>query len=136
MATRRTPSIPKGKKTGIFKSQFEAEVARWLRMWNVEFEYEPVKLPYAVVRDYKPDFVLSNNIHVETKGYFQSSDQRKMRAIKEQYPDLDIRMVFQRLNGRVQGSQMTNKEWCEKYGFPYAEGKIPKEWTNEQAKAN
>lgn len=119
-----------------FKSKFEAEIASSLERQGVDYEYEPSSIKYAVIRSYKPDFVLPNEIHIETKGYFKSEDQRKMRAVKDQHPELDIRMVFQRLQGRVQGSQMTNAEWCEKYGFQYADGKIPRAWINEQKKTN
>jgi len=137
MATRKQKSTSTTKtKTSepAFKSKFEAEVARLLRMQGAAYTYEGKRLKYAVLRDYKPDFELENGIFVETKGWFKSDDQRKMRAVKEQHPDKDIRMVFQRLEGRVQGSKMTNAEWCDKYGFKYAEGRIPKAWINEQAK--
>jgi hypothetical protein len=107
-------------------------VARLLTMQGAGFKYESKRLRYAVLRDYKPDFELDNGILVETKGWFKSDDQRKMRAVKEQHPDKDIRMVFQNLKGKVQGSKMTNAEWCEKYGFQYADGRIPKAWINEQ----
>lgn len=139
MATTRR-SLPKKKvatKTATtkppFKSKFEAEIARLLDRQKVEYAYEGLTLKYAVIRNYKPDFILPNGIIIETKGYFQSDDQRKMRAVKDQHPELDIRMVFQRLAGKVQGSNMTNSQWCEKYGFKYADGKIPKDWINENA---
>lgn len=132
-ASKPRPRTPKTAttKTPVFKSKFEAEIARLLDRQNVAYTYEGMNLKYAVIRNYKPDFVLPNGVIVETKGYFKSDDQRKMRAVKEQHPELDIRMVFQRLAGRVQGSQMNNAEWCEKYGFQYADGKIPKEWIHE-----
>lgn len=137
MATIKTTRSKRKLKTAtattkpVFKSKFEEEIARSLDRLKVEYAYEPTKLRYAVLRDYKPDFVLSNGIYIETKGYFKSDDQRKMRAIKDQHPEIDIRMVFQRLAGRVQGSKMTNAEWCDKYGFQYADGKIPREWIYE-----
>lgn len=128
--TRRPKS--RSKPTGSFRSQFEASVARSLKRQSCEFQYEAINLPYTVTRNYKPDFVLENGIFIECKGYLDSADQRKMRAIKDQYPDLDIRMLFMRLDGKVQGSKMTNLTWCEKYDFPYAQEKIPKGWINEE----
>ena len=119
-------------KTGTFRSQFEARVARALSRNNVEFLYEPLQLTYTVTRRYKPDFILENGIFIECKGYLDSADQRKMRAIKEQYPDLDIRMLFMTLAGKVQGSKMSNMEWCEKYNYKYAQEKIPTSWIDEQ----
>ena len=95
---------------------------------KVPFGYETETVSYIVERTYKPDFILENGILVEAKGYFRSADQRKHRAIKNQHPDLDIRFVFLRLDSRVQGSQMTCQQWCDKYGFLYAEKEIPKDW--------
>lgn len=119
-------------KIGTFRSQFEARVARALTKNNVEFLYEPLNMEYTVTRRYKPDFILGNGIFIECKGYLDSADQRKMRAIKEQYPDLDIRMLFMKLTGKVQGSKMSNWEWCEKYNFQYAQEKIPSSWIDEE----
>lgn len=127
----KTRAATKATTKPAFKSKFEAEIARLLDRQNVDYSYEGMNLRYAVIRNYKPDFILPNGVIIETKGYFASDDQRKMRAVREQHPELDIRMVFQRLAGKVQGSKMTNAEWCDKYGFKYADGKIPKEWINE-----
>lgn len=100
-------------------------------MRGAAYEYEGERISYVVTRQYKPDFRLANGIYVEAKGWFQSDDQRKMRLLKEQYPDLEFRMLFMNANGKCQGSKMTNAQWCEKYGFKYAEGMIPEEWINE-----
>jgi hypothetical protein len=54
-------------------------------------------------------------------------DQKKMRAVKECNPDLDIRFYFAE-DRLVHRSKMKNSEWCAKYGFPCAIGKIPKRW--------
>ena len=126
----------RGKKTSIFRSQFEARVARSLRRQEVGYKYEELTLSYTVTRNYKPDFVLENGIVIECKGYLDSADQRKMRAIKTQYPDLDIRMLFMKLDGKVQGSKMTNMDWCIKYNYQFAQDKIPKSWINEQKTNN
>lgn len=59
-----------------------------------------------------------------------------MRAVKAANPHLDIRMLFMRLAGKVQGSNMTNAQWCEKYNFYCAEQRIPKDWLNEKTNEN
>lgn len=137
MATKKQPA-PKarGTKTGIFKSEFESNVAKALTRAGIGFEYEPYYIPYLVERKYKPDFVLENGIIIECKGWFESEDQRKMRAVKKANPHLDIRMLFMRLNGKVQGSNMTNALWCAKYDFECAEQRIPKNWLYETPKKN
>ena len=61
---------------------------------GVSFEYETTKVDYTIAHNYTPDFVLSNGVILETKGYWDDEDRRKMRNIKQQHPELDIRMVF------------------------------------------
>jgi hypothetical protein len=101
---------------------------------GVAYEYEPCKFPYVVERGYVPDLLIGN-IYIEVKGYFRQDAQRKMRSMKQQHPDLDIRFLFQKASSTVQGAKrrkdgtkMTCKEWAVKYGFEWAEGEIPEEW--------
>jgi hypothetical protein len=117
--------------TSKFRSGLEESIAKDLETRSIPYEYEQLKLKYTVEREYKPDFILPNGILVEAKGYFKSEDQRKMRSVKASNPDLDIRMLFQRASGKVQGSQMSNIQWCTKYGFQWCEGTIPQAWIEE-----
>lgn len=81
---------------------------------------------------YTPDFVLDNGIIIETKGLFTTEDRQKMRLIRAQYPELDIRMVFSNANARIaKKSPTTYAKWCETYGFPWAHKVIPGEWLTE-----
>ena len=119
------------------KQTFEEKVMSNLTAKGVEFTFEPHSLPYSVTRDYIPDLLIGE-MYVEIKGYFRQDAQRKMRAVKKQHPEKDIRFLFQRANATVQGakkrkdgSKMTCKEWAERYGFQYAEGEeIPEKWIN------
>lgn len=130
-------STQKKRKTQTSKSKyrslFEGKVAAILDNMGVAYEYEGEKIPYYVERNYLTDFkLMDNGIYIETKGYLMSEDQRKYRAVKEQHPEIDLRFVFQKVNGKVQGSQMTCADWCRKYGFQYAEGAVPQEWIDER----
>ncbi len=119
------------------KQTFEQKVMSNLTLKGVEFTFEPHSLPYSVTRDYIPDLLIGE-MYIEIKGYFRQDAQRKMRAVKKQHPEKDIRFLFQRANATVQGakkrkdgSKMTCKEWAERYGFQYAEGEeIPDKWIN------
>ena len=130
----KTSSLKKTKKTATtkFRSKFEETVAESLGKVCPDYEYETMRIPYIVERNYNPDFILPNGIICEAKGYFKSADQRKHKLIKKQQPDKDIRFVFQRASVRGQGSKLTCAEWCEKFGFLYAEGEVPEEWTLEK----
>lgn len=118
----------RSKRFGIFKSQLEANVAKVL---GKQAKYENVTLAYLLPKRYTPDFsVLTKDkqfVYLEVKGYFRYEDQQKMKYVKISHPDLDIRMFFPADN-KVQGSKMRNSDWCKKYGYPYAIGKIPKGW--------
>ena len=64
---------------------------------------------------------------------FRSEDRRKMRLVKEQNPELDIRFVFTRSSSKInKGSKTTYADWCSRYGFKYADKLIPEEWLNEE----
>jgi hypothetical protein len=131
MTTKTTKTSNKKIK---YRSKLEERVAADLHNKNVGFKYEDERISYEVVRNYKPDFQLPNGIYVEAKGWFKSEDQRKMRKLAEQYPDKDFRMLFQYANGKVQGSKMTNIEWCHKYNYKWCESVVPQEWINEDTK--
>lgn len=116
------------------KGTFEERVISDLNVRDVPYMYEPEKLAYYVERHYVPDLKLGT-MYVELKGYFRQDAQRKMKAVKAQHPELDIRFVFQNAKATIQGakkrkdgSKMTCAEWAERNGFVYSEGTIPEEW--------
>ena len=117
-----------------YRSGFEHKLSDYLKELKCKFDYESIKIQWEDLcyRTYTPDFVLYNGIIIETKGRFVSADRVKHLLIQKQQPDLDIRFVFsnssQRLNKR---SRTTYGMWCERYGFLYADKKIPDEWLEE-----
>ena len=121
------------------KGTFEERVIDDLNNRGVSYKYEPEKISYVVERHYIPDLLI-NQMWVELKGYFRQDAQRKMKAVKAQHPELDIRFVFQKADSPIQGakkrkdgSKMTCAEWAERNGFVWSEGTIPEEWINELA---
>lgn len=104
--------------------------------------YEAEKLPYVVEHDYIPDLIVTKRdgtkIYIEVKGNglsFDTAVKQKMIAIKKQYPELDIRIVFYSDgkcgNKRKDGTFMRQSDWATKYGFKYAIKVIPDEWIEE-----
>lgn len=127
-----------------YRSGFEQRVAKDLEKREIDFRYEKVKIKYvkpARHSTYTPDFILPNGIIIEAKGYFEASDRVKHLTIRDQYPDLDIRFVFQNHGTRLTpNSKTTYGDWCVKHGFLFAQKTIPAEWleeerTNEDARA-
>lgn len=104
-----------------YRSMFEVHLATQLEEAGVAYEYETVTLSYTLTKNYTPDFVLPNGILVEAKGYFDADARAKMKAVKEQHPDKDIRIVFQALSDK-------NERWAKRVGFEFAVKTIPEEW--------
>ena len=117
-----------------YRSGFEDDVAKELRSKGIKFTYEKEKIKWVdlKVRTYTPDFVLSNGIIIETKGRFVATDRRKHREIKKQFSDLDIHFVFQNSRAKLyKGAKSSYGDWCNKYGFQYADKSIPDDWLKE-----
>jgi hypothetical protein len=113
-----------------FRSGLEEKVADLLTNLGVKYEYESTKVPYVLQCNYTPDFLLPSGIYLETKGHLTEEDRRKMKAVKADNPDLDIRFVFQTPYNKIyKGSKTTYAKWADKHGFPWcAFHSIPIEW--------
>lgn len=118
------------------------DIQRKIGKRKIQLEYETTSIPYKIEKRlvYIPDFIIKipgrKPIYIEAKGYFRPADMMKMRLVKEQNPDLDIRMVFPQDN-KVYRRKMRYSDWCKRYGFPYHIGtEIPEEWVNEKNGSN
>jgi len=98
---------------------------------KISVGYEDHKIEYSITADYIPDFTLEfsdgRRIFIESKGWLRPEDKKKMKLVKQQYPDLDIRLLFQK-NNRFPRSKTTYGMWADKLGYKWAVGEVPKEW--------
>ena len=135
MARRISKARSNAIKHG-YRSGFEHKVADQLKEANTNFEYETTVIDYVkpeTHHKYTVDFTLPNGILIETKWRWVLEDRKKHLLIKEQHPELDIRIVFQNPNGKIRkGSKTTYAEWCEKHGIQWANKEIPSEWMSEK----
>lgn len=130
MGLRRYKGTRGRMKTRVARSGYEARVMEDLDIRSVGYTYEGERIPYTSEHHYHPDLTLENGVIVEIKGYFPSPDRRKMLLVKQQHPDKDIRLLFQRDGRLYKGSKTTYSMWAEKNGFPWAIGEeIPDDWT-------
>ena len=98
-----------------FRSGLEEKVADLMVELGVKYEYESTKVPYQIQHNYTPDFLLPNGTYLECKGYWEAEDRRKIKAVKEQHPEIDLRMVFQAPFNKIsKKSKTTYAQWCEK----------------------
>ena len=113
-----------------FRSGLEEKVADLMVDLGIDYEYETKKIPYQIEHIYTPDFLLPNGIYLECKGYWEASDRRKIKAVKQQHPEINLRMVFQApFNTISKKSKTTYAQWCEKNEIPWTSfGNIPGEW--------
>ena len=113
-----------------FRSGLEEKVADLMVNLGVKYEYESTKVPYSIMHNYTPDFLLPNGIYLECKGYWDSEDRRKIRNVVEQNPELDVRMVFQNPFNRIsKKSKTTYAKYCDKIGIRWTSfTNIPIDW--------
>ena len=122
--------MTKKKKTSKYRSGLEEKVAELLDALKISYEYESTKVPYTIQHHYHPDFVLPNHVYLETKGYWDAADRRKVLAVKRDNPELDLRMVFQSPYNKItKHSKTTYAKWCEKHDIPWTSyHNIPLDW--------
>ena len=114
-----------------YRSKFEAGIAATLNKNKVAFSYESLDLKYILSCSYCPDFILSNGIIIETKGYLSKEDRRKMLAVKEANPSLDIRFCFQNAKTKLSRGKkrsLSYGQWATKNGFLWCHKTIPADW--------
>lgn len=119
-----------------FRSGLEDTVNDMLKEHNKLFSYESEKISYIqpqTKHNYTPDFVLNKidgkKMYIETKGRWVKTDRLKFDLIFQQYPDIDIRFVFQNPNAKLyKGSKTTYAQYCDKKGWRWAKKEIPEEW--------
>ena len=133
-------------KDVTLKSGLEEVVYHYLTNANCVFKYESLKVTYfqpAIKKTYRPDFPIKGSFIIETKGAFNSADRKKMKLVKKQNPELDIRFIFSNAKTKIGKKSLTTYgKWCELFGFKYhciqsTKKPFPDEWLNEiKAKKN
>lgn len=96
----------------VFAHPSEKEFARWLDFYNLEWIYEPRSFPLTwqdkkVTEMFTPDFYLPGlDLYVELTTMKQSlvtGKNRKLRRLKELYPDIKITLLYKKDYERLLG---------------------------------
>ncbi|MEK9894937.1 MAG: hypothetical protein VW518_00740 [Burkholderiaceae bacterium] len=120
-----------------YRSGSEVKTANFLNNLKIPFEFESQYINYTWLEDkkYLPDFILPNGIIIEVKGRFTRQDRKKHLFIRNQYPYIDIRFVFDNPRSKLnKGGKSSYGDWCDKNEFKYcslAELFVIEEWANE-----
>lgn len=99
----------------LFRSGWEANVARILRLESIEYQYEPqifdVNLN-GVHKKYIPDFYVGNNVFFEVKGRWTNAAKQKVKAFKEQYPQYMLCVIDKYIYAQLQQQYRSQiKNW-------------------------
>lgn len=128
-----------GNKVTV-RSKLEIKIASILNEAKSTWEYEKTKIPYIVPESkhkYTVDFTIGPLL-IEGKGYLSDYQERqKYVLIKQQYPEIDLRFIFDNCNKLVGGSKQTHAQWAEKNGFKYCSIKDTEQiqqWIHENGK--
>ncbi len=126
-----------------FRSGFELNVAILLKHYKIPYEFETDTIPWVSEpkpHKYTPDFKIvsrtGKTIYIETKGRFMKEDMEKHLCVRNQHPDLDIRLVFSNPHTWYRKAQTKSyAKWATSNGFIWcskAQLKVRlKEWANE-----
>ena len=105
-AERLPPQTHDQKQPARFAHAVEREYARLLDYYGIRWEYEPHTFVLEhdadgrVTEAMTPDFYLPDeNLYVEVTVMRQSlvtRKNRKLRKLREQYPDVRVRMLYRR----------------------------------------
>ena len=144
-----------------YRSGFEERIAAAFAKRKIAFTYESTTLKYvtppvpAKTHKYTPDFIFKrkdgHEILVEAKGYLKAVDRKKMKLVRKDNPDLDIRFLFmdghrtlttkkKRQCGKdgLPFKSKTYGDWAEDKGFPWRQGsdifsvgRVLKDWYAE-----
>jgi hypothetical protein len=99
--------------------------------WNLAYEQDKIKyvIP-ASNHTYTPDFTVTKNVYIETKGLWVAADRKKAVLIKEQHPEISILYVLQRNQGITKKSKTTYLDWAAKHGLDACVFKDTEHWVN------
>ena len=116
--SRKDSKYSKGSRKDGYKSGLEREFAELLFKNGVKAEYEPNRFKFVRMAHYTPDWRINPKLYIETKGYFSPRNRGDLLSFREQYPSVEIVLVFQAPNNRLNArSKTTYTEWAESHGF-------------------
>lgn len=121
------------------RSKLETQIAKVFNDAGASWSYEVTKIPYIIPESnhtYTVDFSLGNGILIEGKGYLSDHQERyKYVLLKQQYPSLDLRFVFDNPNKLCGGTKYSHAKWADKWGFQWCGIKDTdtiQSWINER----
>jgi hypothetical protein len=133
------------KRKDEYRSGAEVVFAQWLDQRGIEYEYERHKIKYtssikggrcskcggAAIQErvYTPDFYFPGlDFFIEVKGRLDSPTRKKMRDVKRDNPDRDVRFLLMADNKITPRKPERYSDWCKKFDYQYCIKFPPDEW--------
>jgi hypothetical protein len=99
--------------------------------WDLPYEQDKIKYEIpASKHTYTPDFTVTSNVYIETKGLWTAQDRKKACLIKEQHPDVKILYVLYRNQKLSKKSSTTYLDWALKHGLDACTFADKEYWTS------
>ena len=117
----------------VYKSGLENKFQEACKLKGWDLPYEANKIKYVIPASnhtYTPDFTVTSNVYIETKGLWAGSDRKKALFIKEQHPNITILYVFQRNQKLSKKSTTTYLDWAYKNELDACVFSDTEHWTN------
>jgi len=102
---------------------------------RIPSRHNPPVATYTIEHEYNPDFRLSYKDfqpkYIEYKGRFDADDRKKLLAVKEQCPDVQIYLAF-KYDAYISPPKVKKRkrisDWCKANGFVCCFKEPPQEW--------
>ena len=111
---------PKKHLEAEYKSGLEARFQKESKELGFDLPYESKKIKYIIPEkqhSYTPDFEVTSNVFIETKGLWTSQERKKACLIKAQHPHITILYVLYRDQRLSKKSSTTYISWAQKQGL-------------------
>jgi hypothetical protein len=111
---------PKRHNSNEYRSGLEQRFQDACKDQGWDLPYEQDKIKYIIPESkhsYTPDFTVTKNSFIETKGLWSAADRKKACLIKQQHPDVSILYVLYRDQRLSKKSKTTYLSWAEKQGL-------------------
>lgn len=103
--------------TEVYRSGWEADIARVFRCYGVDFKFEPFRFEFPIKKGtkvYIPDFYLpKTQEYVEIKGWFDDKSRIKLKRFRTYFPD-----DFKRLHMIISKGNKRAYSTCGLVGIP------------------
>jgi hypothetical protein len=123
---------PKRHLEAAYKSGLEERFAEKTTYMGYKLPYEVNRIKYLIPESkhtYTPDFTVTDNVYVETKGLWTAQERKKACLIKEQHPEIKILYVLYRDQKISKSSGTTYLNWAQKNGLLVCTFKDVETWT-------